>query len=346
LPSTETSIVNARPTFMVDGSRQPRMDEGILAMELRFPRGGMACAELRLANWGTVNGRADFSLLDLGLGARLEVALDDSRPVFKGEITALEERYGEGAPQLVVLAEDALHRLARRRDSRAFEDMGLDDVISQVIRDAGLDADVRVSTASGTWLQNKESDLGFLLRLLEPHDVGLRWQDGKARARDEERDPNPLTVDPAKNADSLRVVVDLARQPKEAQVQGYDMQDDNNAQGSSSSLSPSPSGRTAMDSLRQVGWEGAVAHRHPFARSQAEADAMASRRFRHRAERFLHGEVICRDASAARTGGEIILEGVSPRLAGRYRIEDCVHRFDLARGLSTRLGIHRSDWNP
>ena len=50
-------------------------------------------------------------------------------PLFMDVVTALEERYGDGAPQLVILAEDPLHKLARSRASRVFENKGLADVV-------------------------------------------------------------------------------------------------------------------------------------------------------------------------------------------------------------------------
>jgi hypothetical protein len=151
---------------------------------------------------------------------------------------------------------------------------------------------------------------------------------------------------PRGHIDSLRIVADLARQPQESKTNGYDLYADSATSGSSDGLSPAPAGRTAAATLSELGWEGSSIHRNPFSRTQSDADAMASRRFRYQAERFLHGEVLCRDAVSAKTGGEIILEGVSARLAGRYRVEECRHRFDTLQGLRTHLLIHRSDWNP
>lgn len=343
------ALISVRPSLRVDGRSRPALGEAVLAARIHLPLAGMANAEVRLLNWGN-DGSADapdFRFQDLALGNRLEILLGEtsSDPVFDGQITAIEERYGEGAPQIVLLAEDALHRLARRRDSRAFEDMSLDDVIRQVARDAGLQADVNVSSASGTWYQHNESDLAFLLRLLGPHDVAPRLEDGQLRARDEEADREPISLNPGAGADSIRLIADLNHQPVEVAARGWNLAADSGAEGTSSRLAPAPRGETAAALAGRLGWEGDSLLPHPFPRSQAEAEALAGRGFRARAKRFVHGEIVCRGEPRLRSGREVELSGVSPRLTGRYRVVDCQHSFDSAHGYSTRLKVQRPDWN-
>ena len=343
------ALISARPRLRLEGHDRADLDDAVLALQVRLPLAGMASAELRLLNWGREadSGAIGFRFQDLALGNRLEVLMEGGGGdrIFDGFITAIEERYGEGAPQIVLLAEDALHRLARRRDSRAFEDMSLDAVVRQVAQDAGLQADVNVSSASGTWYQHNESDLAFLLRLLVPHDVAPRLADGQLRARDEEADRNPVAVDSGGNADSIRLIADLNHQPVEIAAHGYNLAADNAADGQSSALAPAPQGESAADLAGRLGWEGEAVLPHPFPRSQAEAEALAARGFRARAKRFVHGEIVCRGDPALRGGREVELSGVSPRLSGRYRVVDCQHRFDATHGFTTRIKVERPDWN-
>ena len=343
------ALVSVRPRLRVEGQSRPMLGEAVLAARIRLPLAGMASAEVRLLNWGN-DGSADqpdFRFQDLGLGNRLEILLGEtsSDPVFDGHITAIEERYGEGAPQIVLLAEDALNRLARRRDSRAFEDMSLDDVVRQVARDAGLQSNVNVSAASGTWYQHNESDLAFLLRLLGPHDVAPRLEGGQLRVRDEEEDREPIPLNPGASADAIRLVADLNHQPVEVATRGYNLAADSEAESRSGSLAPAPRGETAAGLAGNLGWEGDSVLPHPFPRSQAEAEALASRGFRASAKRFIHGEIVCRGEPRLRSGREVDLSGVSSRLTGRYRVVDCQHSFDSVRGYSTRLKVQRPDWN-
>ncbi len=340
-------FVSARPRFKVNGTERADLGESTLALTVHLPLSGMAAAELRLLNWGPgPNGQPDFRYQDIAPGGSLEIALgeDATAPIFKGDITAIEERYGDGAPQTVLLAEDALHKLARVRKSRVFEAMSLTDVVSQVVADTGLSADAQVSSAAADWLQINESDLAFLLRQLQPLDVALRLQGGTVRAKDEEVDPSPLQLDPGRNALRIRIIADLNRQPKEVAVAGHDLKAGSDSSGSASSLTPSPAGSTARSLLTQKGWEGDSTVPHPFARSQTEAQTLAERQYRQAAKRFLHGEIVCRDAYSLTAGREVELTGVSPRLAGRYRVVSCRHVFDQNQGLSTHLKVERPDW--
>lgn len=343
-------FISARPRIRVDGQSRPSLGEALLAAQVRLPLAGMASAELRLLNWGNdpAAGRPDFRFQDIRPGSRLEILMGEEAEfaVFDGAVTAIEERYGEGAPQLVLLAEDALHRLARRRSSRAFEDMSLDDVVGRVAGDAGLAADVNVSAVTGTWYQHNESDLAFLLRLLAPHDVMPRLEGGRLRARDEEADRQPIALDPGRNAERVRLIADLNHQPIGVSVHGYNLAADSAADGESRALAPVPGGESAAALAAGLGWEGESVLPHPAPRSQAEAEALAARGFRARARRFVHGEIVCRGEPTLRSGREVELTGVSARLTGRYRVVDCQHRFDQTNGYSTRIKVQRPDWNP
>ena len=349
MPSTDNQpLLNVRPRVAIDGSERANMGEATLALQVHLPRIGMANAELRLLNWSpSGDGQPDFLFSDIRLGSRIEIYLGESAEsaAFRGDITAIEERYGDGAPQLVVLAEDALHRLARQRHSRVFEATSLDDVIRQIAGEANLSTDINVSSATSTWLQVNESNLAFLIRQLAPYDVGLRIENDALRARDDEPDPQPLALDPGSNAVHTRLVADLNQLPGEVIVKGYNLENDSAADSTCAALSPTPNGQSGKSLLDELGWEGESTLPHPFARSQSEAEALATRQFRLRANRFIHGEIICRDAIDLHSGREVELTQVSPRLAGRYRVMECWHQFDPANGLRTRIRVQRPDWS-
>ncbi len=348
MSSTDAPLISSRPRISIDGNLRANMGEAALAVLIHLPRSGMGHAELRLLNWGPDSGgQPDFLFQDLQLGNRIEITLGETAvtPAFSGEITAIEERYGDGAPQCVILAEDLLHRLARQRHNRVFEDMPLDDVIRQIASEANLQSDIHVASSSGTWLQVNESNLAFLQRQLAPHDVGLRLVNGQVRVRDEESDPAPITLDPG-SAQNIRVVADLNHQPRTVNVQGYDLASASEASATADTLSPAASGQTAAARLAALGWDGDSILPQPFARSQAQAQAYAEKQFRQRARRFLYGEIICQGNSELRSGREVQLDAVSPRLAGRYRVLDCWHQFDSTQGLRTRIQVQRADWNP
>lgn len=344
------AYVSARPRFKVAGRDRPEMEEAVSSVVVNLPLSGMAHAELVLTNWGLSEGQTepDFQFQDIALGAAVEVSMgqDDPVTVFSGEVTGVEERYGEGAPRLVLLLQDPLHRLARRRTSRVFEERSADQVVQAIASDANLPTDVNVSTVTGTYHQVNESDYAFLQRLLARFDVPFRLQSGRLRARPEEEDARPLALNAQDDVLRLRLLADLNHQQTSACVMGFNAGADQAVHGTASALQPAPGGSTASDTLTQLGWAGDDVIPQPFPQSQGEAEAFARAHFSGRARRFLSGDLRLPGEAGLQSGREIELEGVSPRLRGRYRVVNCMHRFDLRNGYETHLRVARPDWNP
>ena len=346
--AADMAVISARPRVSIAGRARPGLADALLAAQVHLPLAGMAHAELRVVNWGRTEGEArpDFQFNDIELGQALEVHLGEESEAtdFSGEITAIEERYGKGAPQIVLLAEDRLHHLARRRRSRALEDQDLEQVIANLASEAGIETDLSLPDHTGTWHQLNESDLAFMLRLTAPLDLSPRIQDGRLRVRDEEQDRAPLALDPADNLEVARLIADLNRQPTLVRVRNWSLANDDEINAERDAIRPAPSGHTAADLLGDLGWASEATLPHPAPLSQAEADALAERGLRRRARAFVHGELLCRGIPGLRSGREVELAGVSARLTGRWLVVDCSHRFDSAGGFRTRLKVERADW--
>jgi phage protein D len=345
----ESAFVNARPRLKVAGQQRQELQESLTALVVNLPLHGCAHAELTLTNWGTPEGSNDPDYLfdDIALGTELEIETDSAEPVtfFKGEVTALEEQYGDGAPTLALLLQDRLHRLARSRQSRSYEDQSPDDIVQAISREAGLQSDVSVSTVTDSWHQLNESDLAFLLRLLGRFDIACRLEEGRVRARPETADPEPVLIDAQDNALKVRLMADLNHQPTASQVQGYNMATAEAVDHRSDSMRPAPPDSSAADTLSALSWPGDEMLPHPFARSQAEAEAYATAHFRRQAKRFIQGDIVCQGEAHLRSGREIALSGVSPRFSGTYQVIHCVHRFDNQSGFETHLKINKADWS-
>lgn len=345
---TDSAFVSTRPRFKLSGQSRADLEQALTGMVINLPLHGCAHGELRLTNWGILEGgqEPDFVLDDIALGAELEIQMGQDAPVtlFKGEITALEERYGEGAPTLVLLVQDKLHRLARSRHCRSFEDQSPDDLVQSIAGEAGLQADVNLATLTATWHQLNESDLAFLLRMAGRFEIGLRLVGNTLRAKPEETDPNPLPLSAQDSALKVRLIADLNHQSTESSVSGYNLADDASADFTAGAMTPAPGGTTAASTLIELSWAGAETVPQPFARSIAEAEAYAKAHFRRQGKRFIQGEIVCQGEPTLTSGREIDLSGVSPRLRGIYQIVHCVHRFDNASGFETHLRVNRGGW--
>jgi len=345
---SEAAFISSRPQLKVAGEIREDMQEALTNMVVNLPLHGCAHAELHLTNWGRPEGEEepDFVFDEIGLGSECELLMGEEDPVtiFSGEVTAIEERYGEGSPFLALLLQDKLHRLARSRNNRSFEDQSPDDVVRTIASDAGMSVDVDVSSLVSTWHQLNESDLAFLQRLLSRFDIALRLEDGRLRAKAEEADSDAIELDAQDSALRVRLMADLNHQWLSSTTQGYNVADAVAVDHTSASMTPAPEATTARITLNELSWPGDEVMPQPFARSSAEAQAYAKAHFRRQAKRFVQGEIVCQGEASLKSGREIELNGVSPRLQGKYQIVHCVHQFDNNSGFETHLKVNRADW--
>jgi phage protein D len=343
------AFVNARPRFRINGLDELLMAEAVKDVVIQQPLNGRAHAELRMINWGRRESAVDpgFILQHIRHGAEIEIMIgeENQQALFAGDITAIEERYGDGAPQLLLLAEDKMHLLARHRYSRSFADQSLDQVIQALADDAGLSADVQVDSGNGNWHQLNESNLAFMQRLLAPYDIAVRFENGTLRVKAEQTDANPSTISPQDGTEYLRIIADLNGQPTNSKVSAYNLASDEEVSSQSQSLSNPPSGTTSADLLAELSWPGEAYFPKPYAQKQQEAEHWAGALFRQRAKAFLHGDAVCVGIPDCRPGREVELTDVSERLRGRYQIVHCSHRFDSANGYRTHLKLNRPDWS-
>lgn len=318
------------------------MEAALLGMDLRLPCHGMAHAELRLL---ATPGRAGPPFRDLTHGTPIAIGLGSARsePVFEGEITAIEIRMGEGPPELVLLAEDALHRLARRMHPRAFADTRADDLVAALVNDVGLVADVALDGPPETLVKGAESDLAFLLRLVAARGGNLRLEGGRVRAGPETADAAVVTV-PAEALAGLRIIADLNWQPGVATVRGWNLDQAAEVGATAAPDLPQSAAQSGPALATQLGWNAdPVVPRDNV--SAPRAAELARLRTTTEAMRFLHGEIVA-NVPGPVPGGLIEITGTDSRFAGMYRVGDCRHHFTGAAGLSIMAAISRSDWYP
>ena len=338
--------ISSRPAIKLNGSANGDMANALLDIAVRAPEMGMASAELRLVNWGdSSSGPVGFLFNQVALGDKIEIAfgLAQQKAVFKGEITGIEERYGDGVPQIVLLAEDALHRLARHRVSRTFEQQSPNTIVATLAGDAGLTADAKLSDTPGDYNQLNESDLHFLRRLAARYAAWPRVVDTTLTCRRRERLPAPVTLDAGDTLKRLRVAADLARQPKQATVSGQDLTAGQPITATGTTLLAPASGPTAAAAIGRLGWDGDETFSFPAPATQAEATDYANAALDAQGRRFLHGDLVCIGNPDVMVGAAVSLTGVSPRLSGTYAVVACAHVFDESAGYQTYARIERAD---
>ncbi|MEJ2307791.1 MAG: contractile injection system protein, VgrG/Pvc8 family [Gammaproteobacteria bacterium] len=341
------SVNNARPILLHQDRVQEDMMAAVHQLQVTLPASGRGNAEIILVNWGDRGEGPDFQWQQMALGDAFSIAFyDEEQVVFSGEITAIEERYGLGTPQLVLLVEDSMHRLAKSRRSRAFEEMSPDDVISEIANTHGIRADVQISSGSGDWYQINETDYNFLQRIVVRWDLAARIVDGDTlRIRPEEATPDPMRVSPQANALEVRIIADLNHRFQSTGIRGWNFSSGEQIEDQADALQPAPGGTVATDLLDDLGWSEEEWLGAPHPRTPDEAREWSAAAFRRQARHFVHGEILMQGSPELKTGSEIELEEVSDRISGRYRVVNLCHRFDSASGFVSHLRVERPDWN-
>jgi phage protein D len=339
----EPEFIAARPVVRWAGQEDARFGEALLDLTVVLPAEGMDRLELRVVDVSGPDAPRPFAFDDLELGDSVEVLMGSSSApvsVFSGECTALEAVLGQGAPQLVALAEDRLHRLAKARHSRVFENATLADVVRQVASDHGLSADCDLGL-QGTWHQLGESDLAFLRRVLAARALAPRLVSGVLTAKAPEPAASPIALDARSNAQRVRLSADLARQATSMSAHGYDVAQGRAVSASASALDPAPVGASAVAELNRIGWDAGDHALQPAVSSQAQGDAQAQAMLARRGAQFVSGELTCDGNPQLRPGAGVRLAGVPSRFGGDYSVASCVHRFDQAHGYRTLVRLAR-----
>jgi uncharacterized protein len=301
-PLAALAVYSARPTIRVDGQENEMVNGLLSAMQLTESEGGMCDLSLRFSNVASNRfGGADLAFENesvLKLGASITVyGGDENSPqeLFRGRVTGLEAEFSQvAAPELIVLAEDALQRARMARRSAVYEDLSLADLAKLIAARLGLTPQITGFTERiGTRVQLNESDLAFLRRLLVRHDGDLQMVGTELHVspRDEVR-RGVIDLEMYSQLRAARVLADLAHQTTRVTTAGWDALRGRPVSGSSTGAHAGPGqGRTGAQLLEQVLGER-VEHLGRLAvTTTAEAEMLADAAFDQRARRFvrLHG---------------------------------------------------------
>ena len=343
---TQSAVYIARPTIRINEDAYALLNELLLGMRMTESEGGLSALELRFSNWASdTTGGANYAFEDgdiLALGAAITVYAGDERSpqeIFRGIITGLEADFPRGgAPEITVLAEDALQRLRLARRSKTYEDVSIADIANQIAQAAGIQASVDgFDETTGVYVQMNESDLAFLRRLLARYDGDLQIVGDELHIapRSSVRRAE-LTLQLHAQLRAVRVLADLAQQTTEITVSGWDVAQGETINVSSSGVDLGPgAGQDGATVLRDTLGERTEHVGHLAAATQAEAQAIADSAFDQRARRFLVLEGTTEGNPQLRVGAHVDIGGLGPRFSNTYYITRVCHRYDLVNGYET-----------
>jgi phage protein D len=339
-------VYNPRPVVEIDGQASDKVNELLLAFEMREQEGGLTALELRLSNIASdADGGAGFAFEDeseLRLGSRISVAAGDvSEPqaLFRGVITGIEAEFPEtDPPELLVLAEDKLQYARMLRRTQTYRDMSVADIANEIGQRLNLQTQVSgLSSPSGTWVQLNESDLAFLRRLLRRFDADLQVVEERLEvAPISEVQREVIEMELFHDLRSVRFVADLAHQVTAVTSAGWNPLTGQAVSGRSSGVNLGPGrGRRGAALLQEAIGERVEHVGHILVTTDDEAQALADTVFDQRARRFVCAEGTATGHPSIRVGTHLQLGGISPRFENTYYVVSTHHRYDVRQGYMT-----------
>lgn len=344
----ESSAFSPRPVVRFRGRDQAVVRANLLALQLDDARGSMGALEVRLKNFESRSGGSAGRAFDgediLQIGADVAVGMgDEEHPgsMFQGYVTSIEELYdaqGGGAPQIIVLCEDALAKARIARRSKVHDEYRISDHATRLAQDLGLTPRVSgLSDSLGTQVQLNESDLAFLKRMLLERDGELQVIEGELHVRpvsDTRRGEIELSLGP--QLLRCRVQADIAHQTTEVTVAGWDAEQGRRYGATSqvSDLGPG-SGNSGAGVLNRALRARSEHVGHIPTRNEAEARALANTIFAQRARSFVRLEATAFGDARIRVGAHVRLRGVSPRFENTFVVVRTTHRYDRLEGFKT-----------
>jgi uncharacterized protein len=345
---SQNPVYAARPTVRVDGQEVEKLTASVVAMEVVEGEGGMSSLELTVRNVAgegeTESGLAweDGKVLDFGKTVAIYGGDErEPRELFRGVITGLEGVFSaDGAPELVVLAEDALQRARMARRTAVHDNATIAGLAREIASRISLTPKISgLGDDLGTQVQMNESDLAFLRRLLADRDGDLQVVGDELHVSPR-ADVRRGTVDLALHGQliSCRVLADLSQQVTQVTAAGWDPVAGERVSVTSTGSHPGPgSGRLGARAL-----DGAVGARSEHVReiavlNEAEAQALADTVFDRRARRFVVVDATAQGNPSIRVGTHVTLRGLGPRFDNTYYVVRATHRFDTTNGYLTHF---------
>lgn len=343
-----TVAYSARPAIRLNGAENERLASLLVGMEVVEEEGGMSRLEMRLTNVASLHDGGAEAAFDAG--GRLEPGMnilvgtgDSTAPVeiFRGTITAIEGLFSrDKAPELVLLAEDALQKARMTRRSKTYEGSSIGDIVREIARRHGLTPRVTgLDEKFGTQVQLNESDLAFLRRLLRRMDADLQVVAGELHVSPRSRvRRGELELRLGDALRQVRVTADLADQVSKTTVKGWNVRAGGalRADGRESASGPG-SGRKGSAILE--GSHGARTHHggHLVAFDHGEAQSLANAMRDDRARHFVRACGVAEGNASLRVGTHLKLAGLGQWFSNTYYVVRARHLFDLKTGYSTEF---------
>ena len=281
------------------------------------------------------------------IGKEMKVLVFDEtntggKPLFSGEITALESAFENGKSYAIVRGFDKAHRLYRGRKTKVFVDVKYSDVVKQVAQDAGLSCDTIDQTAGkpkAYVAQVNQSDAEFLKMLAGESGFILLVQDGKVNFKkptkaDDAPAPadfgaqGPLALVPGQDVLRYSAIITADSQVSSVEVRGWDTKGKRLVKSTAPAATTSASvGVKPADLAAKFGSPVFHAVDVPYG-DQSETDAVAKALADQIASAHAQLEGVARGNIELRAGKAVSLGSAGKPFDGKYTLTSTRHTYD------------------
>jgi phage protein D len=269
----------------------------------------------------------------------------DPRVVFEGEIVELEPEYVPGRRRLIVRAFDRMHRLARGRHVRSFQNVTDGDVIKRIAQETGLDTQLDPTTEVRAFvLQDNETNLEFLRERAAALGYLLYVRGKTLYCEEPKSDAPPIALQWGETMGEFRPRLSTIGQTDSVTVRGWDpvnkleiVGQANDGHGAPKRDQDNRSGSQVTQSAFNVTSEMLITDR--AVRSQGEADRLAQAVMDRSAARFIAAEAVATGNPEIIAGVPVKLSGLGTRFDGTYFVTGATHTYSHSEGYSTRFVV-------
>lgn len=285
----------------------------------------------------TFHGPVETDLPKAGNDLRVAVAGHDTR-LFEGQVTAVEHVFGPDRDySLVVRSYDALHRLRKRQQARAFVQMTVDSIASELAHDLGLDS--QAAESGPVWqnvVQHNETDLELLVVLAARCGLYPVIRDGVLHLITLEGEGDSVELALGEELLEARVELNGEQAARSVSAAGWDPL---RAEAHHAEASSPRTGRDvgAEVAPTDVGGTGEVGLFGEYASDEAHVAALAQAELDARAAGEITVWGVAEGDPRLQAGTPVVLSGLRDELDGRYVLTDVTHTVDGIRGYLTEL---------
>lgn len=288
----------------------------------------------------------DPGRFQLGASMAAQIGLSDPKPVFSGQIGALETILLPSGRSLEITGYDALFKMSFGTRIRTFLNATDSKMVSQVISEAGFRPDVEATKATYPYaLQNQVSDYHFILSRAKRLGFELIANDRTVTFRAARQGGASVkSLEYGVGLIAFQARMRALPQGEKITRTGWDPKAKRAISATVSNAKPDDrmGGRqTGYEASRKFG-SSAVAGPDGSIVDTRIAESLARGVFERDLAGFIEGTATCAGDPTLRPGVNIKLSNVTTPFAGLYYVTGATHRFDMEDGYMTSLDLRRT----